>query len=178
MKNFMVLAFVCGISCPLAAYQAGQANRTNFGQAQTSQQGYRSFSNYNTNRPWSEGVQTEVVETHNVQISLAGSEPADKPAAPAPVAKKQAAATQPAAKPAAPAQASAAPATQQVAPVAQPGQSPAEAAAMMQQVQSMMNMVNNMTGQAGGQAGMPDMSALMGGAAAPKAPNAAPGVKK
>ena len=176
MKFYFVLVSVFCAALPLAAYQAGQANRTNFGQAQPSQQGYRSFSNYNNNRPWSEGVQTEVVQTHNVQISLVGNDTPAKPEAPkaAPVAKKQAAAAAAQPKPAAPTQASTAPAAQAVT-APQPAQAPADAAAMMQQVQGMMNMVNNMTGQSGMPAGMPDMSALMGGAAAPKA---APGVKK
>ncbi|MBQ8032542.1 MAG: hypothetical protein IJ266_01085, partial [Elusimicrobiaceae bacterium] len=64
MKYFYGLLLVCVALLPAHAYQAGAANRTNFGSAQQAQpqQQFRSFSNYN-NRNWGQGVQTQTVQT-------------------------------------------------------------------------------------------------------------------
>lgn len=166
MKNFtFLLVFLMAV--PASAYQAGQANRTNFGagQQQPAQQQYRSFSNYN-NRNWGQGVQTQ-----GVQTEIAGKSAKElKPT----VGKQQAAPA--AAKPAKPA-----PVQPSTAPAAMPANM--DPSAMMQQVQGMVNAMGNMAGAPQGQqpasgqaaampAGMPDISALMGGAmpAAPATP--------
>ncbi len=176
MKNFIcLLTFLLAV--PACAYQAGQQNRTNFGggQAQPAQGQYRSFSNYN-NRSWGQGVQTRPVQTEVAGTSAVDFE---KNAPQKAVGKtqaggapKQARTAQPAAAPAA-AQASSAPA-------AMPAN--VDPAAMMQQVQGMMSaMTGGAPAQAGQTApampaGMPDISALMGGAM-PAAPAATPAKK-
>ena len=184
MKTLLcVLTFL--IALPVAAYQAGPQNRTNFGagQGQPGQQNYRSFSNYN-NRSWGQGVQTRGVQTEVAGSSVTDfeKETPKKFVGKAPAAApKQGRQSQPAATPVAPAQAS-------TAPAAMPAN--VDPAAMMQQVQGMMNAMGNMTGgapagkagqapQQAGQgmpAGMPDLSALMGGAM-PAAPAATPAKK-
>lgn len=170
------------VTVPACAYQAGPANRANFGSSpQTQQQtGYRSFSNYNSR--WNQGVPNQPVQT-----SLAGSsvKEFDAPAK-QPVGKQ--AVSQPAAKggssvaAAAPA---AAPTQASSAPVAMPANM--DPSAMMQQVQGMMQSMQSMPGgtpAAGGQAGaaampaMPDMSALMNGMMNPGAAPAATPAKK
>ncbi len=158
MKNFTFL-LVFLIAVPACAYQAGQQNRTNFGagQQQPAQQQYRSFSNYN-NRNWGQGVQTQGVQTEVAGKSAKELKPVGK----------QAAVVAPQAKPAKPSAPAAAQAS--TAPAAMPAN--VDPAAMMQQVQGMVNAMGNMTGGAQGQqagaaampAGMPDLSALMGGA--------------
>ena len=174
MKNLLFVFAVLVVALPVAAYQAGQQNRTNFGAGQQAaagqQQQFRSFSNYN-NRSWGQGVQTQ-----GVQTQVAGSSVTDfgKNAAQKTVGKKQAVAPKPAA--------GQKPATQPAA-----GQATnADPAAMMQQVQGMMSAMGNMAGTAqpgaAGQAGqmpampagMPDMSALMGGAMPAVNPTANP----
>ncbi len=189
MKLFLFITAVLLLAFPAGAYQAGQANRTNFGSGPQlpAQQQFRSFSNYN-NRSWGQGVQTRGVQTQTAGREVAEFEApaASKPAA-QPAAKKAASpANEP--KPATPAvttQPSTAPAA-----AAQAGQMPPEAAAMMQQVQGLMNMMNGGGAPAGqanpaqaGQAapampaGMPDMSALMGGMLPSAQPAAAPAKK-
>ncbi len=169
-----VLTFLVALPC--AAYQAGPQNRTNFGGAQATQAGqgqFRSFSNYN-NRSWGQGVQTQVAGSSAVDFEKdTPKKPVGKAQAPAPKAA-------PAAKPVVPAQPTAPAAAQMPANV--------DPAAMLQQVQGMMNAMSGMTGgaQAGqpgaqGQAGqmpagMPDISALMGGAM-PAVPAATPAKK-
>ena len=161
MRNFIFL-FVFLITVPACAYQAGQQNRTNFGagQPQVASQQYRSFSNYN-NRSWGQGVQTQTVQTE-----VAGSSAKElKPT----VGKQQAVVTP--VKPAKPAT----PVPTQPSTAAAGMPTNMDPAAMMQQVQGMMSAMGNMagatqqnqqpTGQAGTMpAGMPDISALMGGA--------------
>ncbi len=176
MKNFtFLLVFLMAV--PASAYQAGQANRTNFGagQQQPAQQQYRSFSNYN-NRNWGQGVQTQGVQTEIAGKSVKELKPT--------VGKQQAVAV-PAAKPAKPA---AVPTPTQASTV--PAGMPAnvDPAAMMQQVQGMMNAMGNMSGGAAqqGKAGqnvatptaMPDISALMGGAMPAVPANTATPAKK
>lgn len=181
MKNFAFL-FAFFIVFPAYAYQAGQTNRTNFGATQpqaTPSNNYRAFSNYN-NRSWSQGVQTQTVQTEVAGTSVVDF---DKNTPQKLVTKTQAAPQPPAAKTGQP--------QPNATSAANPAQAPAnmDPAAMMQQVQGMMNAMGNMTGSTqpapSGQqvatqmpAGMPDISALMGGAmpAAPAVP-AAP-VKK
>lgn len=162
----LLLAAVCA-----AAYQAGPQNRANFDAAKPTEQAHaqpsnqhRAFSNYN-NRNWSKGVQTQAVQT---EVAGTSAVDFDKNTPQKLVGKVQSAA-QPAAKPTKPQPAQApsagqAPATPQAAGV------PAnvDPAAMMQQVQGMVNAMGS-NGQAA--AGMPDISALMGGAM-PTAPAA------
>ena len=181
MKTVLVVFSFLGVALTAAAYQAGPQNRTNFGGAQATQAGqgqYRSFSNYN-NRSWGQGVQTQTVQTQ-----VAGSSAVDfeKDTPQKPVGKAQAPAPKaaPAVKPVVPAQ--------PTAPAAAQMPANADPAAMLQQVQGMMNAMSGMTGgaQAGqpgaqGQAGqmpagMPDISALMGGAM-PAVPAATPAKK-
>ena len=163
---------------PVSAYQAGQSNRTNFNvgpsaQPQAAQGQYRSFSNYNNNRGWGQGVQTQTVQTQ-----VAGKEAKELQ----PVVGKQIAGGTTAK--------SAKPATAPAAPTSATGSAPTtnmDPAALMQQVQGMMNsMGGNMAGGAAPQgkagqnvampAGMPDLSALMGGAM-PAVPAATPAKK-
>lgn len=167
MKPFLCIAAVLMFALPLCAYQAGQANRANFGpgpQLPSQQRQFRAFSNYN-NRSWGQGVQTNVAGTEVAEFK-SPAKPSAQPAA------KKAAAAEGAAKPAVPA------ATQPSSTTAAQAALPAQAAAMMQQVQGMMNRMGGMPGAAAGQAnasaptgqaapampaGMPDLSALMGG---------------
>ena len=173
-----LLAFLVA-AVPLAAYQTGPANRTNFrGGEQAQPATYRSFSNYN-NRTWGQGVQTSGVQTQGVSTTVVGSAQEFESTKPKPQTGKQStAAPAPAVKPTASANTQTSAAQQPAAPNAAPaaGQVPAEASAMLQQVQGMMSAIQGagQAGQAGAApAGMPDMSALMGamgGGAAPAAP--------
>jgi len=174
MKPYFLIVAI-GVAMPVAAYETGPVNRANFGSAQqpvVQQNGYRSFSNYNS-RGWNQGVQTKPVQT-----SLAGSSVTefDSASANRPAVGKQAAASPKQAKPA----------TTVAATPTQPSSTTAampanmDPSAMMQQVQGMMQNMQAATGamsgaapSTGGQAGgmpaipgMPDMSALMGGAMA------------
>lgn len=172
MKYVACLLWLCVALVPARAYQAGAANRTNFGSAQKAQpqQQFRSFSNYN-NRNWGQGVQTQTVQT---EVAGTSAVDFDKNTPKELVSKTQAAA----AKPAAPQ------ATAPTATAPQPAANvPAnvDPAAMMQQVQGMMSAMGNMTGgnaqpNAKAAAAMPDISALMGGAM-PAAPAKAPAKK-
>ncbi|MBR2081410.1 MAG: hypothetical protein IJ876_00095 [Elusimicrobiaceae bacterium] len=178
MKNFIYLSVLFVVAMPVAAYQVGTANRTNFGSGQVpgqaAQQNYRSFSNYN-NRSWGQGVQTQTVQTE-----VAGTSAVDfDKNTPKQLVSKTQAATPKAANTAQPT-AAPAPVQASTAPAAMPAN--VDPAAMMQQVQGMMSAMGNMTGGAAQQgqsgqavampAGMPDISALMGGAmpTAPAAP--------
>ncbi|MBP5429563.1 MAG: hypothetical protein J6Y25_01555 [Elusimicrobiaceae bacterium] len=168
MKSCACFLLIAVMALPAAAYQAGPQGRPNFGsnQQQPAQPANaRAFTNY-SNRGWNQGVQTQGVET-----SVAGETVIDftkKPETPS-VSKKAAAEPKPAKPAVAPK-----PSTQQT-PAAMPAN--ADPAAMMQQVQGMMQMMNQAGGQpAGGNPagmpaipGMPDLSNLMGGAAAPAA---------
>lgn len=177
MKYFYGLLLVCVSLLPAHAYQAGAANRTNFGSAQQAQpqQQFRAFSNYN-NRNWGQGVQTQTVQT---EVAGTSAVDFDKKTPQQLVAKTQAATAKPAKAPQ--------PATTPAATPQPAANVPAnvDPAAMMQQVQGMMSAMGNMAGsnaQPGAQpntqaaaampAGMPDISALMGGAmpTAPAAP--------
>ncbi len=178
MKRYIFL-IVLFVAVPLAAYQAGPAGRANFGSnasQQPAQNGYRTFTNYN-NRNWNQGVQTQPVQT-----SVAGSSVKELEALPK---------TAPAGKQAAPTKPStgAASSAIKVNPVQCEGgkckgditfSKNSDPAAVMQQVQDMAQTMKALTGQASqgapsapaGQAnavptmpaGMPDLSALMGGA--------------
>lgn len=148
----------------------------------------RTFTSYGARQQWSKGVQTQTVQT--ATAGTAAQAPAEatvlpgaeqklgtsaKKASPAPKAAPAGSAAQQ--QPAAQAQA------------AQPAAMPAEAAAAMQQVQGLQDMLKGLGGSAGtgGAAGapagaapampagmnipgMPDMSALMGAAAAGQQP--------
>ena len=174
MKNFLfLLAFL--IVLPAGAYQAGQSNRTNFGagQQQPAQPQYRSFSNYN-NRSWGQRVQTQTVQT---EVAGTSAVDFDKNTPKQLVSKTQAAAP----KQVRQTQQQPAPAPVQASSAAAAMPADVNPAAMMQQVQGMMNSMSNMPGAKPGQqagqapampAGMPDISALMGGAvpATPAAP--------
>ena len=73
MKYFFYAIIFLTAVLPVFAYQVGPANRTQFGsnqQAQSAPQ-YRSFTNYN-NHSWGQGVQTR-----GVQTQVAGSSPTD-----------------------------------------------------------------------------------------------------
>lgn len=181
MKTVLVVLTFLGAALTAAAYQAGPQNRTNFGAnqaTQAGQQNYRSFSNYNRN--WSQGVQTQRVQTETAGKSAVDFEKKAQQS----VGKTQAVAPK-AAKPAP----QAVPTQPSSATAAMPAN--ADPAAMMQQVQGMMNAmggaqaVPGAPGQAqAGQnaaampAGMPDLSALMGGAMpTPLAPAATPAKK-
>ena len=185
MKKYTFLAVLL-IAFEAGAYQAGTANRTNFGpgQAQSGQQ-YRSFSNYN-NRSWGQGVQTRGVQTQVAGTEVADFEAPAKPkATPAANAVKKQVGEEPKAhKPTAAAANQAQAAT---APAAQQNAMPPEAAAMMQQVQGLMNSMGGAMAQPQGQtpaqagqsaqaAAMPDISALMGGMM-PAQPQATPAKK-
>lgn len=160
MKYIGIFMLVSCLSVSLHAYQTkGGGNRANFNgatQGQSVGQEPRAFSNYQ-NRGWGQGVQTQAVQTNVAGSSVADFEkkPLGKTQAAAQVAPKPAAS--------APQQTSGVAVQPSTATAAQvPGA--ADAAAMMQQVQGMMNSMggNLPTGN-----GMPDLSALMGGAAAP-----------
>ena len=189
MKLLTFLAAFLMVTLPAAAYQVGQANRTNFGQGPqqpATQQQYRSFSNYN-NRNWGKGVQTDVAGSSVAEFEA----PAAKPK-PAPAVSKKQAAQEPAAKPGAAAPAQAPATAQATAPAAQPANAPAQqatmpadAAAMIQQVQGLVGAMAPQTqapaagakpGNQAGASAMPDISALMGGMM-PTQPQPAP-VKK
>ncbi len=173
MKIYLTFLIAVCAALPAAAYQAGPQGRPNFGsnQQQPAQPANaRAFTNY-SNRGWNQGVQTQGVET-----SVAGETVIDftkKPETPS-VSKKAAAEPKPA-KPATGTNASAKPTDASATPAAMPAN--VDPAAMMQQVQGMMQMMNQAGGQqpaAGGKPagapaipGMPDLSNLMGGAAAP-----------
>ena len=148
----------------------------------------RTFTSYGARQQWSKGVQTQTVQTATAgtaaqapaeETVLPGAEQklgtSAKKASPAPKAAPAGSAAQQ--QPAAQAQA------------AQPAAMPAEAAAAMQQVQGLQDMLKGLGGSAGtgGAAGapagaapampagmnipgMPDMSALMGAAAAGQQP--------
>lgn len=165
MKVYFSLFAIC-LALPLAAYQTGPSGRANFGPAQQST---------NAANRWSQGVQTKPVQT-----SLAGSSATEFKA---PVVGKRAVqapkpANKPATKPTQPSSTT----------VAMPAN--ADPAAMMQQVQGMMQNMQAITGGTPGAQppvtgqqgattnipGMPDMSALMGGAL-PAAPAVAPAKK-
>lgn len=161
MKYIGIFMLVSCLSVSLHAYQTkGGGNRANFNgatQGQSVGQEPRAFSNYQ-NRGWGQGVQTQAVQT-----SVAGSSVADFEKKP--LGKTQVTTQATAPKPVAstPQQATGVAVQSSTATAAQvPGA--ADAAAMMQQVQGMMNSMggNLPTGN-----GMPDLSALMGGAAAP-----------
>lgn len=186
MKTILVALIFLGGVLSAAAYQAGPQNRTNFGSnqsAQAGQQNYRSFSTYKQ-RNWSQGVQTQRVQTETagksaVDFEKKAQKPVGKTQAVAPKEVKPASQTVP---------------TQ---PSSTTAAMPANAdpAAMMQQVQNMMSAMGNMGGAQPGQpgaagqaqagqnaaampAGMPDISALMGGALpTPMAPAANPAKK-
>lgn len=192
MKNYIFL-IVLFAAMPLAAYQAGPAGRANFGSnasQQPAQNGYRTFTNYN-NRNWNQGVQTRPVQT-----SVAGSSVKELETLPkaAPVSK-QAAPTKPS---------TGTPSSAiKVNPVQCEGgkckgditfSKNSDPAAVMQQVQDMAQTMKALTGNAsaGGQpaangqanavptmpAGMPDLSALMGGAMPTTPASTATPVKK
>lgn len=187
MKPVVFLVAFLMTAFPLAAYQVGKVNRTNFGQGPqqpATQQQYRAFSNYN-NRSWGQGVQTQVAGS-----SVTEFEAPAKSAKPAQAVSKKQVAQAPEAKPGAavsPAQvpAPASPTQPSSAPAAQTAM-PADAAAMIQQVQGLVGAMAPQAGQvpaAGGKPGnqagaaaMPDISALMGGMM-PTQPQPAP-VKK
>ncbi len=143
MKKYLFLT-VLFVALPLVAYQAGQAGRANFGtvsQQQPSNRGYRSFTN--SGNKWRQGVQTQTVQTSRAGSAATEFEPVEQKA---PVGKKTVAAAPAAAnKPAVPAAASTQPSTGTAAMPAN-----VDPAAIMQQAMQ----------------GMPDMAALMGGAAA------------
>ena len=183
MKKYLFLV-VLFVTIPAVAYKAGPSGRANFGAASQQQpaQGYRAFTN--SNNQWRQGVQTKPVQTSMAGSAATEFAPADKKSV-----GKQTVATQPVAKPTA----TAAPAASQ-----QPAEAPAMPAnmdptAMLQQVQGMMQGMNMMNGAAtngqpvasSGQqnsapampAGMPDLSALMGGAI-PTMPAASTPTKK
>ena len=164
MKYISFLGLLLVAVCA-EAYQVGPQNRANFDTAKPTEQAHaqpsnqhRAFSNYN-NRNWSKGVQTQAVQT---EVAGTSAVDFDKNTPQKLVGKVQSA--QPAAKPAKPQSAQAPSAGQQPAatPQAAAGM-PAnvDPAAMMQQVQGMVNAMGS-NGQA--PAGMPDISALMGGA--------------
>ena len=190
MEKYLFLIVLFG-AVPLSAYQAGPANRANFGAsvnqqpANQSNGGYRSFTN--ANNRWRQGVQTQPVQT-----SVAGSvatefEPVEKKDS---VAKKTAASESTTNKSGVPT-AAAQPSNSVATPAAS-----ADPTAMLQQVQGMMQgmqgMMNGMEGAAtNGQqpaaatgqnaasampTGMPDISALMGGMM-PTAPAITPAKK-
>ena len=177
MKYVACLLWLCVALVPARAYQAGAANRTNFGSApkEQPQQNFRAFSNYN-NRNWGQGVQTQTVQT---EVAGTSAVDFDKNTPKELVSKTQAAAAKPAKAPQATAPTATAPQPAANVPAN------VDPAAMMQQVQGMMSAMGNMTGgnaQSNAQAaaampaGMPDISALMGGAM-PAAPAKAPAKK-
>ena len=144
MKKYLFFFFLF-VALPLVAYQAGQAGRANFGSAAqqpaAQTQGYRSFTN--SGNKWRQGVQTQTVQTSRAGSAATEFEPVEQKA---PVGKKTVAAAPAAAnKPAVPAAASTQPSTGTAAMPAN-----VDPAAIMQQAMQ----------------GMPDMAALMGGAAA------------
>ncbi len=144
----------------------------------------RTFTNYGARRQWGKGVQTQAVQT--ATAGTAAPEPTEDMPIPAAEQKLNAAVKKGSAKSKGDAaNAAAQPAAQ--APAAQPAEIPAEAAAAMQQMQGLQDMLKGL-GAAGDAAqpgaampampagmnvpGMPDMSALMGGAAAGAGPAA------
>ncbi len=163
MKYISFLGLLLVAVCA-AAYQAGPANRANFDAAKPTEQAgvqpsnqHRAFSNYN-NRNWSKGVQTQAVQT---EVAGTSAVDFDKNTPQKLVGKVQSA--QPAAKPAKqqPAQTPTAGQAPTATPQAAGVPANVDPAAMMQQVQGMVNAMGS-NGQA--PAGMPDISALMGGA--------------
>lgn len=144
----------------------------------------RTFTSYGARRQWGKGVQTQTVQTSTAGTAQeAAAEPDMLPGA----EKKLGAAAKKGAPAAKAAPAAAQPAGQ-AQPQAQPPAMPAEAAAAMQQMQGLQDMMKNLGGAAGGAPanapagaaagmpagmnipGMPDMSALMGAAAAGQQP--------
>lgn len=144
MKNYIFLT-VLFVALPLLAYQAGPANRANFGSAAqqpaAQTQGYRSFTN--SGNKWRQGVQTQTVQTSRAGSTATEFEPVEKKA---PVGKKAAAAPVAANKPAVPA--------------AAPTKSSSDTANVPANVDPTAIMQQAMQGLP------PDMAALMGGAAA------------
>lgn len=191
--RFLTVVFALFVSCAVFAqtYRSGGVRRANFGAqaAAQSEDGEetkssvpgaksniktRTFTSYGARqRAWRKGVQT-----HTVQTSTAGT--AD-PAAAEDLSidgaeKTLKAAVKSAPKAQAPASGEQAPAA--AAPTAGAPAMPAEAAAAMQQLQGLQDMMKSLPGAASSgtasmpampnMAGMPDLSALMGGAAGGK----------
>ena len=148
----------------------------------------RTFTSYGARQQWSKGVQTQTVQT--ATAGTAAQAPAEETVLPGAEKKLGAAAKKASPAPkAAPAGSAAQQQPAAQAQAAQPAAMPAEAAAAMQQVQGLQDMLKNLGGAAGtgGAAGapagatpampagmnipgMPDMSALMGAAAAGQQP--------
>lgn len=150
----------------------------------------RTFTSYGARQQWSKGVQTQTVQT--ATAGTAAQAPAEETVLPGAEQKLGAAAKKASSAPKAAPAGSAAQqqqAAQTQAQAAQPAAMPAEAAAAMQQVQGLQDMLKNLGGAAGTGAaagapagaapampagmnipGMPDMSALMGAAAAGQQP--------
>ena len=148
----------------------------------------RTFTSYGARQQWSKGVQTQTVQT--ATAGTAAQAPAEETVLPGAEQKLGTSAKKASPAPKAAPAGSAAqqqPAAQTQA--AQPAAMPAEAAAAMQQVQGLQDMLKGLGGSAGtgGAAGapagaapampagmnipgMPDMSALMGAAAAGQQP--------
>ncbi|MDO5765304.1 MAG: hypothetical protein Q4P84_06370 [Elusimicrobiales bacterium] len=148
----------------------------------------RTFTSYGARQQWSKGVQTQTVQT--ATAGTAAQAPAEETVLPGAEKKLGAAAKKASPAPkAAPAGSAAQQQPAAQAQAAQPAAMPAEAAAAMQQVQGLQDMLKNLGGAAGTGAaagapagaapampagmnipGMPDMSALMGAAAAGQQP--------
>lgn len=148
----------------------------------------RTFTSYGARQQWSKGVQTQTVQT--ATAGTAAQAPAEETVLPGAEKKLGAAAKKASPAPkAAPAGSAAQQQPTAQAQAAQPAAMPAEAAAAMQQVQGLQDMLKNLGGAAGTGAaagapagaapampagmtipGMPDMSALMGAAAAGQQP--------
>ncbi|MGN0016075.1 MAG: hypothetical protein ACI37O_01890 [Candidatus Avelusimicrobium sp.] len=148
----------------------------------------RTFTSYGARQQWSKGVQTQTVQTSTA--GTAAQAPAEETVLPGAEKKLGAAAKKASPAPkAAPAGSAAQQQPAAQAQAAQPAAMPAEAAAAMQQVQGLQDMLKNLGGAAGTGAaagapagaapampagmnipGMPDMSALMGAAAAGQQP--------
>lgn len=150
----------------------------------------RTFTSYGARQQWGKGVQTKTVQT--ATAGTAAQAPAEETVLPSAEQKLGAAAKKASPAPKAAPAGSAAqqqPAAQDQAQAAQPSAMPAEAAAAMQQVQGLQDMLKSLGGAAGTGAaagapagaapampagmnlpGMPDMSALMGAAAAGQQP--------
>lgn len=148
----------------------------------------RTFTSYGARQQWSKGVQTQTVQT--ATAGTAAQAPAEETVLPGAEQKLGTSAKKASPSPkSAPAGSAAQQQPAAQAQAAQPAAMPAEAAAAMQQVQGLQDMLKGLGGSAGtgGAAGapagaapampagmnipgMPDMSALMGAAAAGQQP--------